>query len=98
MKLTLTASTGIDIVVWRDDEMFHARRASEATEPQICLGVDLFEVIAELAELDLDETADAAEAVLLADDAQHAPARRRHRGRLAPRQDSATDEDWRRSS
>ena len=97
MKLTLTASTGIDIVVWRDDEMFHARRASEATEPQICLGVDLFEVIAELAELDLDETADAAEAVLLADDAQL----RLREGATEdgwPAHDSAADEDWRRSS
>jgi hypothetical protein len=70
MKLTVTASTGIDLVVWRDGEMFHARRAAEATEPQICLGVDLFEVIAELADLDLDEASDASEAVRLADDAQ----------------------------
>ena len=70
MKLTLRASTGVDIVVWRDIEMFHARRSGEASEPQICLGVDLFEVIADLADLDLDDTADAAEAVSLADDAQ----------------------------
>jgi hypothetical protein len=97
MKLTLETSTGIEIVVWRDDEMFHARRASEATEPQICLGVDLFEVIAELAELDLDDTADASEAVLLAD---HAQLRLREGAAEDgwPAQDSAANEDSRRSS
>lgn len=96
MKLTLTTSTGIEIVVWRDDEMFHARRANEASEPQICLGVDLFEVIAELANLDLDAMPDAAEAVLLADDAQ----RRLHDGAGNGRaeEDAAAGEDWRRSS
>jgi hypothetical protein len=70
MKLNLRASTGVDIVVWRDDETFHAQRADDASEPQICLGVDLFEVIADLADLDLDDTSHAAEAVSLADDAQ----------------------------
>ncbi len=97
MKLTLKPSTGIDIVVWRDDEMFHARRASEAAEPQICLGVDLFEVIAELAELHLDDAGDASEAVLLAGDAQL----RLREGAAEdgwPAPDSAADQDWRRSS
>ncbi len=70
MKLHLRASTGIDILVWRADDTFHAQRADGVGEPEICLGVDLFEVIADLADLDLDEAADAAEAVSLADDAQ----------------------------
>ena len=95
MKLTVTASTGIDLVVWRDAEMFHARRAGEATEPQICLGVDLFEVIAELADLDLDKTTDAAEAVLLADDAQQ---RLHDAGDGSRGENGATGEDRRRSS
>jgi hypothetical protein len=87
MKLNLTASTGIDIVVWRDDETFHARRAGEAVEPQICLGVDLFEVIAELAGLDLDETTAAAEAVRLADDARAHLSDEDHDGRRRGRID-----------
>jgi hypothetical protein len=40
------------------------------TEPQICLAVDLFEVIAELAGLDLEDASQSAEAVALADRAQ----------------------------
>ena len=70
MKLTLKASTGVTIVVWREEHMFHARRAAEVLEPQVCLPVDLFEVIAELAGLDLEESDEAAEAIRLADEAQ----------------------------
>jgi hypothetical protein len=70
MKLTLTPSTGKTIVVWRDRDTYCARRAGDATEPEVCLPVDLFEVIAELAGLDLDSDGEAAEAVRLADDAQ----------------------------
>jgi hypothetical protein len=70
MKLTLTPSTGETIVVWRDRDTYCARRAGAASEPEVCLAVDLFEVIAELAGLDLDRDDQAAEAVQLADDAQ----------------------------
>lgn len=70
MKQTLTPSTGETIVVWRDRDTYCARRAREASEPEVCLAVDLFEVIAELAGLDLDRDDDAAEAVRLADEAQ----------------------------
>ena len=38
--------------------------------PQVCLAVDLFEVIAELAELDLEESATMAEASTLSEQAQ----------------------------
>jgi hypothetical protein len=63
----LTASTTAKILVWREDELFHAR-LQEATGPiQVCLGVDLFEVIAELAGLDLEQGEQAAEALKLAD-------------------------------
>jgi hypothetical protein len=70
MKVTLTASTGSRIIVWREDEMFHSRPAGTATEAQICLGIDLFEVIAELSGLDLEEGPQAAEALSLAEDAR----------------------------
>lgn len=70
MKLTLTPSTGTSIVVWRDRETYCARRAGTVAEPEVCLGVDLFEVIAELAGLDLDDSGESEEAVRLADDAQ----------------------------
>jgi hypothetical protein len=70
MKLTLTSSTGTRILVWKDHDIYCARRADEVTDPQVCLAVDLFEVIAELAGLDLERDRDADEAVRLADDAQ----------------------------
>jgi hypothetical protein len=70
MKLTLIPSTGAAILVWRDGEMYCARPATSAVEPQVCLAVDLFEVIAELAGLDLERSADAAEAIRLSEDAQ----------------------------
>jgi hypothetical protein len=70
MKVTLRASTGVTIVVWREEQMFHARRALEAVEPEVCLPVDLFEVIAELAGLDLEQAEQAADAIRLADEAQ----------------------------
>jgi hypothetical protein len=88
MKLNLTPSTGNTILVWRDQDTYCARRAGDATEPEMCLAVDLFEVIAELAGLDLEDDWDADEAVHLAGRAQQqlhdedaddssAPARRR---------------------
>jgi hypothetical protein len=71
MSVRLAASTGARIDVWREDDLFHARRADHVTEPQTCLGVDLFEVIAELFALDLNDAAEAAEAISLAEEAQH---------------------------
>ena len=70
MKASLRASTGAKIVVWRDGETYQARLADTVAEAQICLGVDLFEVIAELSGLDLEVWAQAAEAVALAESAQ----------------------------
>ncbi len=70
MQVTLTASTGAKILVWREDEVFSARRAGSAEPAQVCLPVDLFEVIAEVAGLDLDTEAGSAEATDLAERAQ----------------------------
>lgn len=67
MKVTLGTSTGARIDVRQEQDIFHARRADQLGEPQTCLGVDLFEVIAELAQLDLDHAAQAAEAIRLAE-------------------------------
>ena len=66
MKVTLAASTGLKVEVWREEDLFHALRSGDAAEPQTCLAVDLFEVIAEVAELDLDDPTESAEAVSLA--------------------------------
>ena len=70
MTVTLTASTGAKILVWRENDMFAALRAGGSEEAQICLGVDLFEVIAELAGLDLDDEEESEEATSLATDAR----------------------------
>jgi hypothetical protein len=70
MKVTLTASTGVQIAVWREQDMFAAQRADATHDAQICLGVDLFEVLAELANLNLENRADAGEAIELAAEAQ----------------------------
>jgi hypothetical protein len=70
MNVKLAASTGAMVDVWREKELFCARRTDRTTEPEICLGVDLFEVIAELVGLDLDDARQAAEAVSLAEQAQ----------------------------
>ncbi len=69
MRITLTASTGAKIFVWREEEMFHARPIHRS-DVQICLGIDLFEVIAELAGLDLEQDRQAQEAISLAERAQ----------------------------
>jgi hypothetical protein len=37
MNVTLAASTGSRIDVWREEDLFHARRADHVTEPQTCL-------------------------------------------------------------
>ncbi|HUA49142.1 MAG TPA: hypothetical protein VMA77_28155 [Solirubrobacteraceae bacterium] len=68
--MTLTASTGAKILVWREKDMFAALRAGASEEAQICLGIDLFEVIAELAGLDLDDADESEEATRLADKAR----------------------------
>jgi hypothetical protein len=70
LKVTVRASTGAQIRVWRQADLFHARRAGSAVEPQICAAVDLFEVIAELAGLNLEIKAQSVEAVRLAIEAQ----------------------------
>ncbi len=70
MTVTLTTSTGAKILVWREKDMFAALRAGGSEEAQICLGVDLFEVIADLAELDLDDEEQSEEATRLATDAR----------------------------
>jgi hypothetical protein len=68
MKLTVQATTGAKILVWRQGDLIHASGES-GQDPQVCLAVDLFEVIADLAGLDLDRKPQAAEAVSLADGA-----------------------------
>lgn len=70
MTVTLTASTSAKILVWRERDMFAALRAGGDEEAQICLGVDLFEVIAELAELNLDDEDQAEEATQLSEEAR----------------------------
>ncbi len=77
MKITLTASTGAKIFVWREEDMFHARLAQRSDDVQICLGIDLFEVIAELTGLDLEQDRQAQEAIRLAEFAQQRLARKR---------------------
>jgi hypothetical protein len=70
MQITLTPTTEVPVVVWRNDGMFYARQSDAVNEPEICLAVDLFEVIADLAGLDLEDSSQSAEAVALADRAQ----------------------------
>lgn len=70
MRITVDPSTGVRVHVWREQQLFHAARANAAETPQICLGVDLFEVIAELAGLDLELSAGVEEANRLAQDVQ----------------------------
>lgn len=70
MKITVDPSTGVPVELWRQGQLFHATRAEAPTLPQICLGVDLFEVIAELAGLDLERPAEAEEAARLAHEVQ----------------------------
>ena len=68
--MTFKASTGAQIRVWRDNDLYYARPAGSVVEPQICVAVDLFEVIAELAGLNLDVKGESAEAVALSRQAQ----------------------------
>jgi hypothetical protein len=70
VKVTVRVSNGATVRVWREADLYYARPAGSAVEPQICVAVDLFEVIAELAGLNLDDTAESAEAVQLSIEAQ----------------------------
>lgn len=70
MNVTLRASTGAKILVWRENNGFHSRPADGTGDPRLCLDMDLFEVIAELAGLDLEEGSQAAEAMRLAEYAE----------------------------
>ncbi len=79
-KVTLKTSTDAKIVVWRNGDLYCAMRIGVATRPDECLAIDLFEVVAELAELDLERADHAAEAVELSETAQR---------RLAMSDDSA---------
>ena len=79
----LTASTAAKIVVWREDGLFYARLSDSTVRPQVCMAVDLFEVIAEIGGLDLEVGEQAAEAMSLAE-----AARRRLKLSPAPRPDA----------
>jgi hypothetical protein len=68
MKISIQATTGAKILVWKRGGLIHAS-TDHGRDPQVCLAVDLFEVIADLAGLDLDKKPEAAEAVALADQA-----------------------------
>jgi hypothetical protein len=68
MKVTLQASTDAKIFVWQNGDLVYASRVDKR-DTQVCLAVDLFEVIADLAGLDLDRKAQADEAVALANEA-----------------------------
>jgi hypothetical protein len=70
LKVTVRASNGAQVRVWREDDLYYARPAGSAVEPQICVAVDLFEVIAEIAGLNLEVKAESAEAVALSLEAQ----------------------------
>ena len=70
MKVTLEATTGAKLDMWREKDLFHVQRTDQLGVPQSCLGVDLFEVIAELAQLNLEDGTQAAEAISLAERAQ----------------------------
>ena len=92
MQVTLKASNGAKILVWRKDELFCARQIEAPVEQtQTCLGLDLFEIVAELAGLDLDDGAQAAEAIELAGSAQ----RRLAGAGQGPITEPADDEDRR---
>jgi hypothetical protein len=67
--VTVTASTGALVRVSRHGEIFHAGRAGRQSATQICLAVDLFEIIAELAGLELEDADQADEAMQLSEQA-----------------------------
>jgi hypothetical protein len=69
-KVTLQTSTDAKIIVWRSGELFCVKRSGGPERPEECLALDLFEVIAELAGLDLERQHQATEAIQLAETAQ----------------------------
>lgn len=71
MPVTVTASTGAKILVWREEDMFAALGPGATGEAQVCLDIDLIEAIAELAGLNLDDEEQAVEATRLASEALH---------------------------
>ncbi len=70
MKVTLRASTGAKILVWRQDDSFYVQLLGSTVDPRICREMELFEAIAELAGLDLEEGSRTAEAMRLAGEAE----------------------------
>jgi hypothetical protein len=62
----ITASTGVELAVLYRPDLFYLEHADRAGDVEVCLGVDLFEVIAELAGLELELEAQIAEALGLA--------------------------------
>jgi hypothetical protein len=85
MKVILRASTEVRLEAWRHEDLFCVRRTDQVGEPQSCLRVDLFEVIAELAQLDLEDEGQAAEAIRLAEQAERGLGGRQHQDRLFDR-------------
>jgi hypothetical protein len=87
MKVQVTSTiTAKTVVVWWDGDLFHACPNDAVADAQVCLGVDLFEVVAELAELDLEREDQALEALELANAARTEL--------LDPRGDSDRDDDF----
>ena len=70
MKVSVQASTGRVVSVWRAGALFHAALADGTGNSEVCVAVDLFEVIAELSGLDLERTDHAREALTLSKRAQ----------------------------
>ncbi len=70
MRISVHTSKGVQVNAWREGGLFHVTRADSHHEPQVCMGVDLFEIIAELCELDLERSEDAREALELASTVQ----------------------------
>ena len=68
--MTVRASNGAQRAADLLNDLYYARPAGSAVEPQICAAVDLFEVIAELAGLNLEVKVQSAEAVRLSIEAQ----------------------------
>jgi hypothetical protein len=69
-KITLSASTGAKIAVWRKGDLLCVQPVGALRAAEECLAVDLFEVIADLTGLDLEVGSQAAEAIELAEAAQ----------------------------
>jgi hypothetical protein len=74
MKVIIETSTDARLEVWRDfdggHELFLVKRTEEGPRVvEACLGVDLFEVVGELAGLNLESEPELEEAVDIADQA-----------------------------